>query len=96
MGLFFVFGEGVREESPSKSLLSGDILASLTLQGFVLQSPGEVGAGDGEKPLRVLRAPTGTHSLTEELTLDKQLQSIYLGPYGVGEQVCGNEEPSSN
>lgn len=34
-------------------------------------------------------APTGTHSLMEELTLDKQLQSIYLGPYGVGEQVCG-------
>ena len=31
-----------------------------------------------------------------ELTLDKQLQSIYLGPYVVGEQVCGNEKPSSN
>lgn len=42
--------------------------------------------------LRPARLP----SLTAELTLDKQLQSIYLGPYGVGEQVCGNEEPSSN
>lgn len=65
--------------------------------GFVLQSPGEVGAGDGEKTPRVLRPPPAlTHSLTEDLTLDKQLQSIYLGPYGGGEQVCGNEEPSSN
>jgi hypothetical protein len=29
-----------------------------------------------------------THSLMAGLTLDKQLQSIYLRPYGVGEQVC--------
>lgn len=51
-------------------------------------TPGELGAA--------ARAPSLPPSLTAELTLDKQLQSIYLGPYGVGEQVCGNEEPSSN
>lgn len=46
--------------------------------------------GDGGK-VRSRRGPwpARTHSLMAALTLDKQLQSIYLRPYGVGEQVCG-------
>lgn len=33
-------------------------------------------------------SPELTPSLVAGLTLDKQLQSIYLRPYGAGEQVC--------
>lgn len=52
----------------------------------VLQQPGKGwggtrwGVGGG--------GPVPTPSLAAGLTLDKQLQSIYLRPYGVGEQVC--------
>lgn len=40
--------------------------------------------------------PPPAPRLAAELTLDKQLRAIYLGPYGAGEQVCGNEEPRSH
>lgn len=47
------------------------------------------GDGGEVKSRRRPRPPHAcTHSLMAELTLDKQLQSIYLRPYGVGEQVC--------
>lgn len=63
--------------------------------GSVLQQPGEERQLEGCLGSWGLR-PALPPSLTAESTLDKQLQSIYLGPYGVGEQVCGNEEPGSN
>lgn len=50
----------------------------------------------GSWRLQPCTPPLPPPSPLAELTLDKQLQSIYLGPYGAGEQVCGNEEPSSN
>lgn len=68
-------------------------------QSSVLQQPGvglQLERRRGELAAAALHPSPSPPSPLAELTLDKQLQSIYLGPYGAGEQVCGNEEPSSN
>ena len=43
---------------------------------------------DGEAGGLGAAGPAPAPSLTAEPTLDKQLQSIYLRPYGAGKQVC--------
>lgn len=56
---------------------------SSAARGLLAAGAAQGGAGDGG-PAAPPRPATG-------LTLDKQLQAIYLGPYGAGEQVCGND-----
>lgn len=61
--------------------------------GSVLQPPGDGRQLEGRGGARD-GGPAAPPRLTAELTLDKQLQAIYPGPYGAGEQVCGNDEPA--